>query len=41
MFKLEKGQEKEVKTMIDDIWEFNLVSIHLIQAQCVSHVKCL
>lgn len=41
MFKLEKGQDKEVKTMKDDIWEFNPVSIHLIQAQCVCHVKCL
>lgn len=41
MFKLEKGQEKEEKTMRDDIWEFNPVSIHLMQAQCVGHVKCL
>lgn len=41
MFKLEKGQGKEVKTMKDDIWEFNPVSIHLIQAQCVGYVKCL
>lgn len=41
MFKLEKGQEKEVKTMKDDIWEFNPVSIHLIHSQCVGYVKCL
>lgn len=41
MLKLEKGQEKEVKTMKDDIWGFNPVLIHLSQAQSVGHVKCL
>lgn len=27
--------------MRDDIWQFNPIWIHLIQEQCVCHVKCL